>query len=59
MKIINIVKKLYPYDYSVASEGSDKAIQEFKKFLNFKVHKFKTNKKMNGWIIPQAQKVIR
>ena len=36
MKIINIVKKLYPYDYSVASEGSDKAIQEFKKFLNFK-----------------------
>lgn len=59
MKIINIVKKLYPYDYSVASEGSDKAIQEFKKFLNFKVHKFKTNKKMNGWKIPQAQKVIR
>ena len=27
MKIINIVKKLYPFDYSVASEDSDKAIK--------------------------------
>ena len=31
MKIINIVKKLYPFDYSVASEV-DKAIKEFKNF---------------------------
>jgi aminopeptidase-like protein len=58
MKILEIVKKLYPFDYSVAGEGNDRSIKEFKKFLKFKVHNFNTNKSMNGWKIPQSQKVI-
>ena len=46
MKIIDIVKKLYPFNYSVAGEGNDKSIKVFKKYLNFKIHKFKTKKKL-------------
>ena len=40
--IKKIVEELYPFDYSVASEGSDKSINVFKKHLNFKIHKFRT-----------------
>ena len=58
MKIIDIVKKLYPFNYSVAGEGNDKSIKVFKKYLNFKIHKFKTKKKINGWIIPNSIKVL-
>lgn len=58
MKILEIVKRLYPFDYSVAGDGNDKSIKEFKKFLKFKIYNFQTNKMMNGWKIPQSQKVI-
>ena len=57
MRIIEIVKKLYPFDYSVAGEGNELAIRKFKNFLNFKIHSFSTSKYLNGWKIPVAQKV--
>ncbi len=57
--IIDIVKKLYPFDYSVAGEGNDRAIKTFKNYLNFKIYNFKTNKNLNGWIIPRASKILK
>jgi len=41
MKILEIVKRLYPFDYLLAGEGNYRSIKEFKKFLKFKVHNFK------------------
>ena len=57
--IIDIVKKLYPFDYSVAGEGNDKAIKAFKNYLDFRIYNFKTNKNLNGWIIPRASKIFK
>ena len=56
--MIDIIKALYPHDFSVVSKGSDDAINIFKKFLNFKVHKFKSGKNLNGWKIPKSFSVI-
>ena len=34
-KIIDIVKDIFPFEYSVAGQGNDDSIKVFKKFLNF------------------------
>tara|TARA_B100000579_G_C22835884_1_gene858712 strand:- start:476 stop:1771 length:1296 start_codon:yes stop_codon:yes gene_type:complete len=52
MKISSIIKKLYPFDYSIVGDGNDLAIKEFKKLLPFKVHNFTSGKIYNGWKIP-------
>jgi aminopeptidase-like protein len=54
MKLINIIKKLYPFDYSIAGQGNDIAIKEFMKLLQFKIHSFKSGLKHNGWKIPHS-----
>jgi aminopeptidase-like protein len=59
MKIIEIIKKLYPFDYSIAGGGNDKAIRVFKKFFPFKVHKFNTGQSYNGWKIPHAWEAVK
>ena len=59
MKIIDIVRKLYPFNYSVSGDGNDKAILVFKKFLNFKIHSFNTKKEINGWKIPPSKKILK
>lgn len=49
-----MIRKLYPFDYSIASGGNDKAIRFFRKFIPFKVHKFDTSQGYSGWKIPHA-----
>ena len=53
MNLFNIIKRLYPYDYSIVGNGNDLAIKEFRKFLPFKVHNFNSGQKHNGWKIPK------
>ncbi len=57
MSTFNILKKIFPFHYSVIGEGNDKAIKEFKKYLNFKVHEIKQGSTFNGWVIPQPYKI--
>ena len=57
MSTFNILKKIFPFDYSVIGEGNDKAIKEFKKYLNFIVHEIKAGSTYNGWVIPQPYKI--
>ena len=52
--ITNIIKKLFPFDYSICGKGNDLAIKVFKNYLNFKIHKFESGKSLNGWQIPHA-----
>jgi len=59
IKIIDIIKDIFPFDYSVAGEGNDKSIKIFKKYLNFKIHSYSTGQSLNGWKIPSAIKVIK
>ena len=53
MQILEIIKKLYPFDYSIVGKGNDKAIKEFKKLLPFKVYSFKSGRSINEWKIPK------
>jgi len=57
MEIINIIKKLYPFNYSITGEGNDLAIREFKKLLPFRIHNFKSGQIHNGWKIPHSWKL--
>ena len=52
--ILNILKKLYPFEYSICGKGNDEAIKVFKKYLNFKIHNFESGKSLNGWTIPHS-----
>ena len=57
MNINNIIKQLYPFDYSIVGKGNNLAIKKFKKFLPFKIHNFKSGQQHNGWKIPKEWKL--
>lgn len=50
--IIKIVRKLYPFSYSVVSGENDRAIDEYLSELPFEVVEFPSSSECNGWIIP-------
>lgn len=53
MIVYNILKKIYPFAYSVVGEGNDNSLKVFKKLLNFKIKKIKPTTELNGWIVPE------
>jgi aminopeptidase-like protein len=59
MKIISIVKKIFPYNYSITGPENNMALKQFLYFLPFKIHSFRSSKELNGWKIPKAWKVIK
>jgi aminopeptidase-like protein len=59
MKILEIVKKLYPFGFSVVSSENDRAIDSFLEELNFDIVEFPSGAEINGWIVPPNWKVIR
>jgi len=59
MNILNIVKKLFPFEYSIVGKGNDKSIKTFKKFLPFKISSYKSDNTINGWKVPKEFKVIK
>ena len=52
--IKTIIKELYPFNYSVCGDSSAEASAYYKKFLNFKIHTFKSDIELNGWKIPKG-----
>lgn len=59
MKITEILKKIYPFNYSLVSRDNIKSIPTYKKFLNFKVHSFKSGEQINGWKVPNEWRNIK
>lgn len=59
MSIISIIKKLYPFEYSIVGKGNDEAIKVFKKYFPFKIYSFKSDTTLNGWKVPRAFEVIK
>lgn len=57
--ILDIVRSLYPYAYSVVSEESDRAIGAFQAELDFKVVEFASGSELNGWIVPPSWRALR
>ena len=52
MSIKSRVEKLFPYSYSIVSDGNDNAIPKYVEELPFKVSEFKSGLILNGWVIP-------
>jgi aminopeptidase-like protein len=55
----NLVKKLYPFSYSVTGSGNDSALRVFQSELPFRVHEFNSGRELNGWTIPLSWQVIK
>ncbi len=52
--LTDLVRELYPFNYSVTSSGNDLAITELKKQLDFEVSEWTSGSELNGWRIPDA-----
>ena len=59
LSILDIVKKLYPYAYSVVSSENDRAISAFLSELPFDVIEFSSGSEHNGWLIPNDWHVVK
>ena len=55
--ILDLVKRLYPYPYSVAAKGNDDALPVWMAELPFEVHEFPSGAELNGWSVPPAWSV--
>ena len=56
--IIDIVRALYPYAYSVVSNDSDCAIAAYKEELPFSVFEVPSGNELNGWLVPNNWRVV-
>ena len=57
--ILDIVRSLYPYAYSVVSSENDRAINAFLTELDFNVVEIQSGAEFNGWVVPNAWRVNR
>ena len=55
-EILDIIVKLYPYNYSVTSFNSFDSTAVYLDYLDFKVHSFPSLSELNGWTIPNGWK---
>lgn len=58
-RILDIIRKLYPFAYSVVSSENDRAINTFLEELNFDVVEIRSGCELNGWIVPPDWRTIR
>ena len=47
-----MVEKLFPFSYSIVSDGNDDAISKYLEELPFKISEYKSGSTLNGWEIP-------
>ena len=53
VKIIKLIKKIFPYNRSLTGNGNRKTLYEIKKILkNLKIIEYKSGEKVFDWIIP-------
>lgn len=57
--LVDLVRKLYPYNYSVTGPGNDAAAEVLTELLDFKVLEWPSGSELNGWIIPHSPLVER
>ncbi len=47
--LLRLVRKLYPFPYSVTGRGNDDAVAAFQSELPFQVHEVASGSELNGW----------
>jgi aminopeptidase-like protein len=55
--LTDLVRKLYPFNYSVTGSGNDSAVRLLNDHLDFDVTEWSSGSELNGWVIPQAHTV--
>jgi aminopeptidase-like protein len=55
--LTDLVRELYPFNYSVTGSGNDLAITELKNQLDFEVSEWPSGSELNGWRIPDGHTV--
>jgi aminopeptidase-like protein len=55
--ITGLVKKLFPFGYSVAGSENDRAAKLLHQELPFDFFEFPSGKELNGWVIPKGLEV--
>lgn len=58
-KILDIVRMLYPYTYSVVSRDADRALLAYLKVLPFSILEVPSGAELNGWLVPNNWRVLR
>lgn len=59
MTVLSLIKRIFPFNYSITGQGNDDAICIYCNELDFKVHKFESGQALNGWLIPHSWQVIK
>ena len=59
VEILEILKDLFPYNYSVVGDESIEATEKYLKYLNFNVSQYKSGEEINGWKLPMGWRVKR
>ncbi len=54
MNVLPLVKKLFPFNYSITGQGNDNAIPQYLSELDFDVHEYASGQSLNGWFIPHS-----
>ena len=55
--IIELVKKLFPFGYSVTGSENDRAAKLLQQILPFEFFEYPSGKELNGWVIPEGLEV--
>lgn len=58
-EILALIKRLFPYPYSVTGKGNDEALPAWLAELPFEVSEYPSGAEYNGWTIPPAWQVSR
>ncbi|MFT6206243.1 MAG: aminopeptidase-like protein [Colwellia sp.] len=59
MTVLSLVKKIFPFNYSITGLGNDQAINQYLSELDFTVHEYASGQSLNGWYIPHAWQVSK
>lgn len=54
---LDLVKRLYPFAYSVTGRGNDESLAQWQAELPFTIHEYPSGAELNGWRVPHAWSV--
>ena len=57
--VLELVRKLYPFQYSVTGKGNDDAVAAFSSELPFAIHEYASGSEINGWLVAPDWRVSK
>ena len=57
--IIDVVRRMFPFHYSVVAQGNDDSVPQWLAELPFQVHEFPSGTEINGWLAGEKWSVTK